>query len=140
MKVLVLGAAGMLGHKALQVLSRRFETYGTVRRRRNDLARVAPDAAAVYEGITAERVPDVVRELRPDVVVNCIGIVKQLDEAKDPVVSIRVNSLFPHELRAVCEQAGARLIQISTDCVFSGRKGAYTEDDVPDPVDLYGRS
>jgi len=74
------------------------------------------------------------------VVVNAIGMVKQRATAHDPVLSITVNSLFPHRLAELCRGSGARLIHFSTDCVFSGRRGEYTEDDTPDPVDLYGRS
>jgi len=82
----------------------------------------------------------VVGDFRADAVVNCIGIVKQRPQAKEALESIRVNSLFPHELSALCRAVGARLIHVSTDCVFSGRTGNYNEDDIPDPLDLYGRS
>jgi dTDP-4-dehydrorhamnose reductase len=77
---------------------------------------------------------------RPDVVINCIGLVKQLAAADDPLVVIPVNVLLPHRLARLCEVAGARLVHISTDCVFSGVKGMYTEADVSDAKDLYGRS
>ena len=76
----------------------------------------------------------------PDAVVNCIGIVKQIDAAKDAIASISVNALLPHQLGRICEEAGARLVHFSTDCVFSGRGGPYRESDLPDPIDLYGRS
>jgi len=78
--------------------------------------------------------------VRPDLVVNCIGIVKQRPEAADPVASITVNSLFPHRLARACAEGGARLIHISTDCVFSGEAGSYRENDRPDAADLYGRT
>src|SRR5450756_203889 len=78
--------------------------------------------------------------VKPAAVINCIGIVKQRDEAKMAVPTIRVNSLFPHLLADLCASMNARLIHVSTDCVFSGSRGSYTEDDTPDPVDLYGRS
>ena len=81
-----------------------------------------------------------IERVEPQVVVNCVGIVKQLAAARDPIASITINSLFPHRLARLCRDAGCRLIHMSTDCVFSGRKGAYTEDDLPDPEDLYGRS
>jgi dTDP-4-dehydrorhamnose reductase len=77
---------------------------------------------------------------RPDVVVNAIGIVKQLPEATIPSRSIEINSLLPHRLDDLCRQVGARLIHLSTDCVFSGHKGNYREIDLPDATDLYGRS
>jgi dTDP-4-dehydrorhamnose reductase len=142
-RVLVLGASGMLGHKMLQVLSERFETSGTTRSTATGLDRVASGAQAVLQGVSAGNLDSVVGAFvaaRPDVVVNCIGIVKQLDEAKNPIASIEVNSLFPHQLASICAAHQAQLVHVSTDCVFSGRKGGYTEDDTPDPVDLYGRS
>jgi dTDP-4-dehydrorhamnose reductase len=143
MKVLVLGASGMLGHKVLQVFSQRFETYGTVRSGAERVEQVAPDAAAILDGVSAtelDSVASAVSTVRPNAIVNCIGIIKQLDAAKDPIPSIRVNSLFPHELAKVAGTAGARLIHVSTDCVFSGTRGRYAESDTPDPTDLYGRS
>lgn len=81
-----------------------------------------------------------VERIKPTVVINAVGMVKQLTGAKDPVACIELNALLPHRLAALCEQVGARLVQISTDCVFSGLKGGYTELDLPDPQDLYGRS
>jgi dTDP-4-dehydrorhamnose reductase len=77
---------------------------------------------------------------RPDVVINCIGLVKQRVEADTPLEAIPINSLFPHRLARLCDVAGARLIHISTDCVFSGTRGMYQEQDVSDAQDLYGRS
>jgi dTDP-4-dehydrorhamnose reductase len=77
---------------------------------------------------------------RPNVVINCIGVVKQLAESGDPLAVIPINSLLPHRLAQLCEVSGARLVHISTDCVFSGVKGMYTEADVSDATDLYGRS
>ncbi|MGH9556269.1 MAG: dTDP-4-dehydrorhamnose reductase family protein, partial [Terriglobales bacterium] len=81
-----------------------------------------------------------VETARPAVVINCIGIIKQLPEAQDPILSLTVNSLFPHRLQQLCRQMDARLLHFSTDCVFSGRRGNYTEDDVSDAEDLYGRT
>jgi dTDP-4-dehydrorhamnose reductase len=75
-----------------------------------------------------------------EVVVNCIGIVKQIDAAKDPTASISINALLPHQIAALCAERGARLIHFSTDCVFSGQAGPYRESDSPDPADLYGRT
>src|SRR5438270_4225183 len=109
----------MLGHKVWSMLGDRFETWGTVRK---------PIAHAVFEsrervltGVRANdfrSVEDVVAEVRPDVVVNCIGIVKQLAAAQAHVPSITVNALFPHQLAELTAASSARLIQISTDCVF----------------------
>lgn len=78
--------------------------------------------------------------VRPDVVVNCVGLVKQLSEANYPLRAIPINTLLPHRLAALCQATSARLVHFSTDCVFSGSKGNYLENDFPDANDLYGRS
>ncbi len=80
------------------------------------------------------------RLVRPEAVINCVGIIKQLREATDPLVSLNINSMLPHRIARLCAIAGSRLIHISTDCVFSGRKGGYREDDISDAEDLYGRT
>ncbi len=144
MRVLILGASGMLGHKLMQVYQDRFETWGTVRSNYQEYARYGFfDPERLLGGVDASDFYTIVRAFetaQPTVVVNTIGIVKQLPAAKDPIVSLTVNSLFPHRLAKLCQATNARLIHISTDCVFSGRKGMYTEEDVPDPLDLYDRS
>lgn len=143
-RVLVLGGTGMLGHKLWQVFSARLDTHVTVRASEQALARMELfDPDRTVAGVSAEcfeTVEGAVAAVGPDVVVNCIGIVKQVRAAHDPITSISINSLFVHRLAQLCGTAGARLIHISTDCVFSGRTGRYTESDIPDPVDLYGRS
>jgi dTDP-4-dehydrorhamnose reductase len=144
MRALVLGGSGMLGHQLCRGLSARMETWATFR---DD-----PDRFVKYDFIARERAlggvhAEDITSLRgaletaqPDVVINCIGIVKQRDEAKQAVPSILVNALFPHQLADLCQEYNIRLVQVSTDCVFSGLRGKYTEADVPDPVDLYGRT
>jgi dTDP-4-dehydrorhamnose reductase len=141
-RVLVLGAGGMLGHKTLQRLSSRFDTIGTVRGARSNRLKTIVDAELI-DGIDIDEFSTVRRALsraRPDFVVNCVGIIKQIAEGSDAIASIKVNSLFPHELTAACDAVGARVIHFSTDCVFSGTRGSYRESDVPDAQDLYGRS
>ena len=143
-RVLVLGGSGMLGHKLAQTLAPRFETWATVRSES-----LAPAVDAVLDesqtltGVDVDR-PDAVAaavaRVQPDVVVNAIGIVKQLRTAKAAIPTIRINALLPHELAELCAAEDARLIQISTDCVFSGSRGNYSETDAPDPPDLYGRT
>ena len=144
MRVLIIGGGGMLGHKLWQVFSQRFDTFVTVRRSSNCYARFGIfDMDRLKTGIDAMRfdsVADVLFEVWPDVVINCIGVVKQSTEAHNPIAALTINSLFPHRLAVLCRQAGTRLIHISTDCVFSGRRGMYTEADEADPTDLYGRS
>jgi dTDP-4-dehydrorhamnose reductase len=78
--------------------------------------------------------------LRPDYVVNCVGVIKQRTEAISPIPSITINSLLPHKLAQMAARWGGRIIHFSTDCVFSGKRGWYTEEDPSDAEDLYGRS
>jgi len=144
MRVLILGASGMLGHKLWQGFQDRFETWGTVRSSYHKYARFSLfDPGRLLGGVSASDFDTVVRgfeTIQPGVVVNAIGVIKQLPAAQDPIASIEVNALFPHRLAQVCRARGARLIHISTDCVFSGRKGMYKEEDAPDAEDMYGRS
>jgi dTDP-4-dehydrorhamnose reductase len=143
-KLLILGATGMLGHKLVQQLSLNHEVWGTVRG--------TSDAAPAIAGFERERliggvaaadlasIQTTIGQVRPDAVLNCIGIVKQIDAAKDAIASIAINALLPHQLAQICDESEARLIHFSTDCVFSGHGGPYRQSDPPDPKDLYGRS
>lgn len=145
MRILILGASGMLGHAMLRTLSAggEHQVFGTLR---SDGARRFFDEEhqqQLISGIDAEDQDALVRvfsRVRPDVVVNCIGLVKQLADAEDPLVALPVNALLPHRLARLCALANARLVHVSTDCVFSGRKGLYLETDEPDAQDVYGRS
>ena len=144
MRVLVLGAAGMLGHKLFQLLGSWLECYGYIRER--DAAGGLPpllqeSSVVIADDLTAAGVTArLLDQTAPGVVVNCVGIVKQRVEAHDSVASIEVNSLLPHRLFRECAARGVHLIHLSTDCVFSGDRGDYTEKDRPDADDLYGRS
>ena len=144
MRVIVLGAAGMLGHKLLQRLRTDHEVAGTIRDAAPDptLGRVL-SGIRLYPRVEASDLSSLERAIDDwgaQVVLNCIGIIKQIKAAANPLPSIAINSLLPHQLAQITAARGARLIHFSTDCVFSGRRGNYVEDDVPDPVDLYGRS
>ena len=144
MRVLVLGATGMLGHKLTERLCRQFETVGTVRGKADDCAgKGVPSGVRLVSGVKAEDLGSVAQALdsvQPAVMINCIGVIKQLSGAKDPLTAIAVNALFPHQLQRLCAERNARLIHFSTDCVFSGRRGNYAEHDTPDAEDLYGRT
>lgn len=141
-RVLVLGGTGMLGHVLWRTCAERFDAYATVRADEPTAeAAEVLDPGRIVTGVRIEEPRSIARALddtRADAVVNCIGIVKQAVD--DPSVAIRANALFPHDLAVACRERGARLIHVSTDCVFSGRKGGYTESDRPDPDDVYGRS
>lgn len=144
MKILVLGASGMLGNAMLRVMSAQeaWSVFGTVRGANPALHAAAPRAVLI-PGIHADQ-PDSLlaafAQARPDVVINCVGLVKQLSNAEDPLVAVPINTLLPHRLARMCEVAGARLVHVSTDCVFSGKQGNYTESDLADAQDVYGRS
>ena len=145
MKVLVLGASGMIGSTVLRVLSEKkdWQVFGSIRD--ESVKRFFP--AAIGERMIAEidvEHPDslvkVLDQLRPNVIVNCAGLTKHKPKADDPLVSIPINTLMPHRLAGLCKLLDARLIHVSTDCVFSGEKGNYTEVDLADARDVYGKS
>lgn len=144
MRVLILGGDGMLGHQIFRHFKERHDVRVTLR-----LGREAYEAHRLFEQGTAfygidarqtEALLQVIADFRPEAVVNAVGIVKQRSEAKEVIPSLEINSLLPHRLALVCRTVGARLVHLSTDCVFSGRKGRYCETDVPDADDLYGRT
>lgn len=142
MKVLVLGSTGMLGHTLVRRLAPRFEVVAVARSQAEEAASALPPGFVGITGVDAgdlQTLVSLIERQRPAVIVNCVGIVKQLAAAKDPIASTTINALLPHRLLQLCRLAGARLIHVSTDCVFSGNKGSpYVESDPPDPVDLYG--
>jgi|LSQX01.2.fsa_nt_gb dTDP-4-dehydrorhamnose reductase len=144
-KVLILGGSGMLGHKLFMHLSNKknFEVFTTVRS--NDFNKFLPESllSSVVHGVDAGnflRIVEVLKTIKPQVVINCIGIVKQSSVADNALLNISINALLPHHLAQTCRERGIRLIHISTDCVFAGTKGYYTEDEAADATDLYGRT
>jgi len=141
-RILVVGASGMLGHEALRVLAPDFEVWGSCRRP-EDLPDLGVPPERLLGGLDAtdpDSAYELIDDVRPDLVLNAVGIVKQRAEAKAAIPSIAVNSLWPHVLADACGRRGARMVHVSTDCVFSGERGGYVEDDVPNAFDLYGRS
>jgi len=134
----------MLGHKLYQVLAPLLDVTGTIRGPYNNISgygffqqsRIVPNVDAVK----ISQVKKVIEEISPDVLINCIGVVKQLSEERGVLLNIWLNSLFPHQLYQICRARKIRLIHISTDCVFSGSKGNYREDDPSDAEDVYGQT
>ena len=141
MRVLVFGGNGMLGHQLCRSLPEAMEVWATFRAEPEDF-RFLPKERRLSHVLVQDtsRVEQILEMVKPNAVINAVGIVKQRGEAREAVPSIQVNALFPHQLADLCVPRGIRLIHVSTDCVFSGSRGMYTESDVPDPVDLYGRS
>lgn len=145
MRVLVLGASGMLGSAVFREFDGHapHEVWGLVR---NEA--FLPYFSPAQQGriLTGVDVLDeaalraAFERVRPDVVINCVGLIKQKEHVEDPLVVLPINSMLPHRLALLCAPGNVRLLHISTDCVFSGRKGMYTEDDPSDAEDLYGKS
>lgn len=144
MKVLIFGGSGMLGHKLVQVLGEHFDVFYTLRGDFDSIARfgILPQAKCIENVYVTsiELIRDVIEGLRPDVVINAVGVIKQKPSASDVITTLETNSIFPQRLAALSPELGFRLITISTDCVFSGSRGMYREQDVPNALDLYGQS
>jgi dTDP-4-dehydrorhamnose reductase len=146
MRVLILGVTGMLGNAVYNSFrqSKLFEVWGTLRQS-NGLAYFPsnhhPKLISNVDVLNQDDLIRVFETVKPQIIINCIGVIKQLSTANDPLVILPVNSLFPHRLAKLCALFQARLIHISTDCVFSGNgTGDYVESDLSDAEDLYGKS
>ncbi len=145
MKVLVLGVTGMLGSAVFREFfsQNQDQVRGTLRNK-SGLHYFSKDQRACLlsdiDVLDQDTLVSVLSDVKPDVVINCIGLIKQSADVDDPLLALPINAMFPHRLARLCGLIEARLIHISTDCVFSGRKGLYTEDDVSDAEDLYGKS
>jgi dTDP-4-dehydrorhamnose reductase len=147
MKIIVLGGDGMLGHKMVQVLRDKYgEVFCTLHGDPDDvLHKDIPlfrkwHVIEHFNAMDFTNIEKTLSDLAPDYIINCIGIVKQRPETNDYITSITINSLLPHRLAQLCAAWGGKLIHFSTDCVFSGKRGSYTEDDPSDAEDLYGKT
>ncbi len=144
MRLLILGGSGMLGHQLWRGLHAQHDTWVTLRRPVADFAvhNLFDEAKAIqFDDITDDTALErTLGRAKPEAVINCVGLIKQRDEASDEALTLRVNAEFPHRLAKRCGEAGARLIHFSTDCIFAGTKGNYTESDPSDAADLYGQS
>ena len=134
----------MIGNAMIRVLSEKkeWQVFGTLR---FEYARrfFSPTISSnLVTGVDVEKHDALVRvfsQVKPDVVINCIGLTKHHKKADDPLLAIPLNALLPHRMAEVCSVAGARLVHVSTDCVFAGTKGGYVEDDPADANDMYGK-
>jgi len=129
-KVLILGVTGMLGNTVFKEFFKNshYETWGTLRARENLKFFTRQMQTCLVTGIDVLEYDSLVvlfDRIRPDIVINCIGIIKQHSISKDPLLVLPINSMFPHRVAKLCSLIKARLIHISTDCVFSGKKGLY---------------
>lgn len=134
-RVLILGATGLIGHQVCLRLMQRcdYQLFHMARQRKIN------DETLLLDARDEQRLQKKVLEINPDVIVNCMGIL--ISEAnRNPEHAIFLNAYIPHRLKSIADQCGAKLIHISTDCVFSGKKGSYKEDDIKDADDVYGRA
>lgn len=145
MKILILGGSGMLGHRLWINLRKEHDVWVTVRGQASKM----PDVLEFprdhirpnVDALIFDQVTRALASIQPDLVINCIGLIKQYGHvANDPLFSISLNALLPHRISLICRAAGIRMIHISTDCVFSGNDGNYTEESFSDAVDIYGRT
>ena len=144
-KVLILGAGGMLGHMAVRVLGENFEVFGTTRGNESSVPMLGKFLSkdSWITGVNVlndQEVERVLNLLKPDAVINCVGLVKQKMDNSSYIESIEVNALLPHKLYLLCQKYGSKLIQISTDCVFTCDPGMKSQTDNPNATDLYGRT
>lgn len=144
-RVLILGVTGMLGNVVFRVFSAdaACQIWGTLRSA-SALSRFSQGSHARLlcgvDVLDQDALTAVMARVKPDLVINCVGLIKQLADAKDPLIALPINAMLPHRLARLCALSGSRLIHVSTDCVFSGRKGMYKEGDLSDAEDLYGKS
>lgn len=145
MKIMILGASGLIGHKLLRRLSERFgDVYGTLHGDRERFSWTGLYSGKnIFDHVDARDFPRIKRlldEISPDVVLNCIGITKRRPEIEIPLQAVAVNSLFPHQLADWAKDSGKRIIHFSTDCVFDGAEGDYTEESPTTGKDAYGQT
>jgi len=143
-KVLILGATGMLGHKLVHCLSEHFEVYSTIRGSFYQVEKYGifrrERIVETVDATAATRLEKIIAEVAPDIVINAVGVVKLLPSAKDVITTLELNSILPQRLAILSKKFGFRLILFSTDCVFDGGRGMYNEQDTPNALDLYGKS
>ena len=145
MKIIILGADGMLGHKIFSFLSRKnVNMIGTIKEinqfNESFINIFKKNIKKDFYANNLDNFKRLFEKEKPDYIINCIGIIKQLNVSKDPIISISINSLFPHKLAEICKKNNIKLIHFSTDCVFNGLRGNYKEEDISDADDLYGKS
>lgn len=146
MKILIFGASGAIGHVLMRQLSAQtqFKCQGTVRSLesvKNKFEKTVFENLLEFEfENNIKSLETVLKKSSPEIIINAIGIIKQIPKASQALETIQLNALFPHQLREVCSRLGMRLIQLSTDCVFDGLKGNYSEKDSTNATDLYGKT
>ena len=141
MKVLITGSSGLIGRAIARYLhaSGCIEVQGVGRRPVEPFCFDFPyrDFGDLCQPQATE---NLVEEYQPDVIINCAGATKHIESGNDPAVALPLNSMLPHQISKLAYKHGFKLIHISTDCVFNGRRGYYSEEDFTDAYDVYGKS
>ena len=143
MKILILGVTGMLGSAIFKLLSNKYDVWGTIRSSSGKVFFSRELQKKMISGVDVlnqDELANILALVKPDLVINCVGLIKQLSNAKDPLIILPINSIFPHRLARLCGLTGTRVVHMSTDCVFSGNGAMYVESDISDAHDLYGKS
>jgi len=144
MRILITGGDGMLGHQLLLSLQHRHDVRVTLRQAMNQYKSynlfTTANSYSEIDVRDENKLLNVLADFKPEAVINAVGIVKQRKSAKEVIPSLEINALFPHRLSEMCQSINARMIHLSTDCVFSGSKGKYRENDPSDAIDLYGKT
>ena len=145
MRILILGGTGMLGHKLWEYFSGRFpDTFTTIRQSLNSCeAGGLFNSSRVIDSVDASdflELTGVIKCVRPDFILNCIGVTKRREEASEAIHAIILNALLPHKLVEWGKNNSAKVINFSTDCVFDGEQGNYTEENSTNATDLYGKT
>lgn len=144
MKILILGGTGMLGHRLYKSLSSKHEVKTTSRRHFSDLQHLDIfNKNAIYDNadiLNQNTLLNIVSDFQPEAIINAVGLIKQRADKENAFKNIQVNALFPHQLSLLGKACNARIIHFSTDCIFNGEKGGYTESDCSNATDIYGRT
>ena len=144
MRIIILGASGLIGHKLLQKLSNDFDVYATLHRSKESYGLMplfsGQNIIDEVDVSDFENVSAILHYVNPNVILNCIGITPRKDEINNLYKVIKINSLFPHQLANWAKVNNKRVIHFSTDCVFNGSTGNYTENSLTTAEDVYGRT
>ena len=144
MRIIILGASGLIGHKLLQKLSNDFDVYATLHRSKESYGLMplfsGQNIIDEVDVSDFENVSAILHSVNPNVILNCIGITPRKDEINNLYKVIKINSLFPHQLANWAKVNNKRVIHFSTDCVFNGSTGNYTENSLTTAEDVYGRT
>lgn len=145
MRILILGGDGMLGHQLMKGLQSCHEVRVTLRQdlpvyKKHGIFNPINAYAGVDLKDPSILAQNVLSDYHPDAIINCAGLIKQRAKGRQNIPSIEINALLPHRIAKLCRACRTRFIHFSTDCVFSGKKGNYKEEDTPDAEDLYGKT